>query len=488
MSSFAPRRPPVRTLRAQLLWRLLPSVLCVVLITTFFAYTLALSLARDAYDAALFDSARSLAQQIQRNDGPTLAVHLPREAEEILVSDPYDRIFYRVASADGTTLAGDPRLPLPTVELTEAAPVNFYDAQISGERVRVSAYGVFRGTQTPVATIIFAETLVKRSRLAQHVLFTIIMPLLLLTLVVAALVWYGVRSGLAPLNDLASTLSKRGWGDLRAVGGEQVPGEVRPLIAELDSLMQRLEAAQSAQQRFISEAAHQLRTPLAGLTAQVERALLVKDVESMKPALTQLGSSSRRLARLVNQLLTLAKAEPGNNPQHELASLDLSTIVQETCREWVPEALRKNVDLGFAGETDPVQIVGHELLVAEMLDNLIDNALRYGAQPGQSVTVRLAARPHVEIVVEDEGPGILENERGRIFERFHRLPGSAPGGCGLGLAIVREIARLHGAEVSVETPASGVGTAFRVRFLEESVRTTESPVSGGRGTAGSPLT
>jgi two-component system sensor histidine kinase TctE len=146
------------------------------------------------------------------------------------------------------------------------------------------------------------------------------------------------------------------------------------------------------------------------------------------------------------------------------------------------------VDLGFAGETDPVQIVGHELLVAEMLDNLIDNALRYGAQPGQSVTVRLAARPHVEIVVEDEGPGILENERGRIFERFHRLPGSAPGGCGLGLAIVREIARLHGAEVSVETPASGVGTAFRVRFLEESVRTTESPVSGGRGTAGSPLT
>jgi two-component system sensor histidine kinase TctE len=458
-------RPRARTLRAQLLWRLLPPVLIVVLVTSFFAYTLALSLARDAYDAALFDSARSLAQQIERTGDSTLELHLPREAEEILVSDPYDRIFYRLVAADGKTVAGDPRLPLPKAELTEVRPVSFYDAQISGERVRASAYGVFRGTDAPVGTIVFAETLVKRTRLAQRVLVTLIVPLVLVTLVVAAFVWYGVRSGLAPLNDLASTLAKRGWGDLRAVGGEQVPGEVRPLIASLDNLMQRLDVAQNAQQRFISEAAHQLRTPLAGLTAQIERALLVTDVEAMKPALVQLGSSSRRLARLVNQLLTLAKAEPGSDPQHELAPIDLSAIVQETCREWVPEALRKKVDLGFAGETGPVQIMGHELLLTEMLDNLIDNALRYGAQPGQSITVRLTATPHVELVVEDEGPGIPENERGRIFERFHRLPGSAPGGCGLGLTIVREIARVHDALVSVETPASGTGSAFRVRFM-----------------------
>jgi two-component system sensor histidine kinase TctE len=439
-------------------------VLLVVFISAFFAYTLGLRFATEAYDTALFDSARSLAQQIQFGNDRKPTLTLPRAAQEILISDPYDRIFYRVVAGDGSTVAGNGQVPAPAVAPTQESPVSFYDSAIDGERVRVGAYGLFAASQTPIATVLFAETLVKRARLSHRLLFTLMLPVVIVTALVAALVWYGVRRGLAPLNQLASALAQRGWGDLRAVGHERVPDEVRPLIDSLDSLMKRLAAAHTAQQRFISEAAHQLRTPLAGLTAQTERALLAADIDAIKPALAQLQSSSRRVNRLVNQLLTLAKAEPGSDPQHDLALLDISRLVQETCREWVPDALAKGVDLGFSGETRPVMAVGHELLLAEMLNNLIDNALCYAAHPGASITVRLTSDPHVEIAVEDDGPGIPETERRRVFERFHRLPGSPAGGCGLGLAIVREIALLHGAEVSAEARSSGPGALFRVVF------------------------
>jgi two-component system sensor histidine kinase TctE len=451
-------------LRTKLLSRLLPPVLLVILAASFFAYRLSLTLASDAYDAALFDSARSLAQQIQVVRGRAPQLTLPRVAEEILLSDPYDRIFYRVTDAHGATLAGDARVPLPADAPTGAQPVRFYDARVGDDKVRASAYGLFAGGTDLVGTVVFAETLVKRTRLSERVLATVVVPLLLVTLVVAGLVWYGVRSGLSPLDRLASTLAKRGWGDLRTVGSDGVPGEVRPLVESLDNLMIRLDASHSAQQRFISEAAHQLRTPLAGLSAQVERALRAQDVEALKPALEQLQRSSRRVTRLVNQLLVLARAEPGGDPQRELAPTELSRIVQDTCREWVPEALAAGVDFGFAGDGGPVRIVGHEVLLGEMLNNLIDNALRYGARRGQSVTVRLVREPRVEIAVEDEGPGIPEEERERVFERFHRLAGSPPGGAGLGLAIVREIARLHHADVLVEAGPGGRGATFRVIF------------------------
>lgn len=452
------------TLRAQLLWRVLPPVLLVLFVTVLASYTLALRFANDAYDAALFDAARSLAQQIQFGPDGAASLLLPHAAQEILVSDPYDRIFYRVVGPDGATLAGDADLPVSSAPVTRDAPLAFFDAEVRGERVRVGTYGVFHAPAGVSATVLFAETLVKRARLSRRLLVTMILPLVVVTLLLAALVWHGVRRALAPLDALAFALSHRGWGDLRSVGHERVPEEVRPLIESLDDLMSRLATAHTAQQRFISEAAHQLRTPLAGLTAQIERALIARDVESIKPALTQLQFSSRRLTRLVNQLLTLTRAEPGSVPQHDLVPLDLSRLVQETCRGWVPDALAKEVDLGFSGETGTVSVVGHELLLSEMLNNLIDNALRYGAARGGAITVRLTVEPRVELVVEDEGPGIPDAERSRIFERFHRVPGSAPGGCGLGLTIVREIAGVHGAVVMMESGRSGAGAAFRVIF------------------------
>jgi two-component system sensor histidine kinase TctE len=461
-------------LRTQLLWRLLPSVLVVILIASFFAYRLSLEMATDAYDAALFDSARSLAQQISVGGGAKPVLELPRAAEEILLFDPHDRIYYRVTAADGSTVAGDARLPLPETPVSEAIPVRFYDTQVEGQRVRASAYGLFAGGEQRAGTVVFAETLVKRHRLSERILFTLVVPLVVITVLAAVLVWYGVRSGLAPLSDLASALARRDSSDLRPVASDRVPGEVRPAVEAFNNLMTRVDAAQLAQQRFLSEAAHQLRTPLAGLSAQLDRALLAQDYDALKPALVHLRGSSRRVTRLVNQLLTIARAEPAGDPKRDFAEFDLAALVQEICREWVPDAIANGVDLGFAGDPGPVKVLGHEPLVGEMLNNLIDNALRYGARAGQSVTVRLTRDPQPELAVEDEGPGVPAEERARVFDRFHRVSGSAAGGSGLGLAIVREIARSHDAEAWVEAGADGRGAVFRVRFPPQKMNRSPS--------------
>jgi two-component system sensor histidine kinase TctE len=258
------------------------------------------------------------------------------------------------------------------------------------------------------------------------------------------------------------------------VASDRVPGEVRPAVEAFNNLMTRVDAAQLAQQRFLSEAAHQLRTPLAGLSAQLDRALLAQDYDALKPALVHLRGSSRRVTRLVNQLLTIARAEPAGDPKRDFAEFDLAALVQEICREWVPDAIANGVDLGFAGDPGPVKVLGHEPLVGEMLNNLIDNALRYGARAGQSVTVRLTRDPQPELAVEDEGPGVPAEERARVFDRFHRVSGSAAGGSGLGLAIVREIARSHDAEAWVEAGADGRGAVFRVRFPPQKMNRSPS--------------
>ncbi|HEX2831094.1 MAG TPA: sensor histidine kinase N-terminal domain-containing protein [Burkholderiales bacterium] len=472
MSGAGAARGP--TLRRQLLWALIPPMLLVVAAAGALSYTVAWRSATEAYDSALFDSARSLAQQIHLSAAAP-SLDLPKAARDILLADPYDRVFFTVLDGNDAAIAGNAAVPAPPAAPSKDAPVQFYDAQIARDHVRVATYAIFTGAGRPAATVRYAETLIKRRRLSERLIWTVVLPLVFAVVIVTSIVGYGVRKGLAPLGDLALALGRRGWGDLRPVTQARTPDEVKPLVDALNDLIERLSASQEAQQRFIAEAAHQLRTPLAALAAQTERALLAADVESITPALTQLQSSARRVIRLVNQLLTLARAEPGNDPRHVIAPLDLSQLVQNVCREWVPEALQRSVDLGFVGEAGRCEVVGHEALLTEMLNNLIDNALRYGARAGGAITVRLHCGDATEISVEDDGPGIAPAERADIFERFHRLPGSPPGGSGLGLAIVREIARLHHGNVSVEERLGG-GAVFRVRL-------SRSPLDVGQGRA-----
>jgi two-component system sensor histidine kinase TctE len=291
-----------------------------------------------------------------------------------------------------------------------------------------------------------------------------VVPQSMLILLAGLAVWYGVGRGLAPLSTLRREIESRSHRDLSALPEEQAPQEVQPLIRAMNDLLARLAGAISAQQRFIADAAHQLRTPIAGLKTQTELALRQSQLTEVQGTLRQLQTATERSTRLINQLLSLARSEPGAGRERAAERFDLARLARDTTTEWVPLALARKIDLGYDGEDGAQAVAGDPLLLREMLSNLIDNAIRYSREGGQ-VTVRVAGGPReVVLSVEDNGPGIPEPERSRVFERFYRVLGSGAEGAGLGLAIVREIALSHGAEVTLADAASGRGTLVRVSF------------------------
>jgi len=232
----------------------------------------------------------------------------------------------------------------------------------------------------------------------------------------------------------------------------------------MNDLLARLSAAIAAQQRFIADAAHQLRTPIAGLRTQTELALRQTAPTEQQATLNQLRTATEQMTRLVNQLLALARAEPGAEHGIAMEKLDLDTLVREVTAEWVPRALARNIDLGYDSPGGPLQLSGNDFLLREMLNNLLDNAIRY-THPGGQVTARLTARNgNVSLSVEDNGPGIPAAERERVFERFYRVLGTGTEGCGLGLSIVREIAQKHGAKITLDAGRNGTGTLVRIEF------------------------
>ena len=456
--------PPERaTLRRQLLISLLAPIVLVTLISAVVTYYYAFNFATLAYDYSLFDSAIDISRQARATDGK-LHIHLPSVALEMLESDTHDSIYYMVSDGTGAFVAGHHGLPAPVEQAPPGKPV-YYDGSYRGSPVRIAALHA----QVPgapagqPALILVAETLNKRRTLANEVLLGMLLPELLLIALIGALVWFGIDRGLRPLAALQKEISSRSHRDLSALPEQKAPGEVRALVHAMNDLLARLSSALSAQQRFIADAAHQLRTPLAGIKTQTELALRQTDPGEVRLTLGQLTTATEQTAHLINQLLTLARAEPGANRLQALQAIDLNTLVRDTTTEWVPRALARNIDLGFDG-TFPSMIEGDTFLIREMLSNLLDNAIRY-TQTGGRVTVRVAAAENrVLLEVEDNGPGIPAAERERVFERFHRVLGSGAEGCGLGLAIVREIALGHNAQTRLTAGPRETGTLVSVDF------------------------
>jgi two-component system sensor histidine kinase TctE len=304
--------------------------------------------------------------------------------------------------------------------------------------------------------------MVKRNQLAREILLSVVVPQALIILVAVTVVWLGVVHGLKPLEGLRRTLAARSTRDWSPIVADGVPGEVRPLLHAINELVARLDAALTAQNRFISDAAHQLKTPMTVLKTQLELALREEDPVRGRDALAAARTGAERMSRVVSQLLSLARNEPEASHAPRLASLDINALAFEAATSWAPVALKKHVDLGFEGTQMPVMVRGDAARLREMLDNLVDNAVRYGRDGGR-VTVRVAGGTAPMVQVEDDGPPIPLDERGRIFERFHRSLGTSQEGSGLGLAIAREIARIHDAAIEL-VDGPGGGKAFCITF------------------------
>jgi two-component system sensor histidine kinase TctE len=413
--------------------------------------------ATKAYDRALYDTALAIAEQVRVVSGKP-QLQLTSQARAVLLVDKYDRIFYAVRGAQGEPLDGDAGLLLPgggDRQVFESEGRAYYDARLGDEAIRVAALRWDVAGQPLM--ILAGETMVKRNALVREILLGMLLPELLLIVVSISVVWFGVRSGLSPLTVLRRELSERTPADLRPVR-VAVPQEVESVVGGINELLARLEQALGAQRNFVADAAHQLRTPIAALRAQIEAAV-AEGPREPSPALVGVMAAALRLSRLVDQMLVLARAGPDSSLVTDRVSLpDLAEAAAEV---WLPRAIARNVDLGF--ELAPAVVSGNALLLEELLANLLDNALRHVPEAG-SVTVACGQEDgSAWLSVEDSGPGIPQSERERVFERFYQPPGSG-GGNGLGLAIVREIARQHGGSVSASRSQRLGGARLRACF------------------------
>lgn len=462
-----------RSLRRTLLfWQFAP-LLVLLVFGTMIVYRLALGFAEKEYDRALYESAFDITQLLRKSAEENGRLNLPHSAREVILTDQYDENFFSIIDERGALIIGDQRLPLPFNTPAGSRSAVFYSATLANKPLRLVSAPVsltVRG-QPRILRIQVAETLNKRKRLADQLLSGFVVPQFVLIVLSGILVLFGIRRGLVPLDEVRESIAHRSYLDMRPISSAKVPEEVLPLIDEINDLLRRLSTVFEGQKRFTADAAHQMRTPLAGLAAQTDLALEQDNSAPTNRALRQIKSVSQRLNHLINQLLLLSHSEAAEAGA-SLDTVDLREISQEIVMECAPEAALKGIDLGFEAGPLPVPVYGNRQLLGELLLNLLDNALRYTQDKG-SVTVRLDQGPPATLSVIDNGPGIPAEERDLVFERFHRVDRShLEEGTGLGLAIVRQIALAHGADVALLDGDGGRGCDFRVVFPAAESRTS----------------
>jgi two-component system sensor histidine kinase TctE len=450
----------VRSLRAQLAFWILTPLLVVWAINAWLSYQTAVESANRAYDRTLLGSVLAIAERISVVDGE-IVVDLPYSSLEMLESNLQSRVYYRVSQAGGRHLTGYEDLRRPAAKLELGKPM-FYDSEYLGEPVRVAAMTkrLYDTSVKDPVLIQVAETGELRDSMSWKIVSDSAVKELLLILLAAALMWGALNRGLRPLYKLRNEMSKRSRTDLSRMDAGRVPTELQPLIDAINDHTAQVARVTSAQKQFVADAAHQLKTPLSVLRAQADFASKQDDVAQINEVLDDMRANTERVSHLVDQLLALNRAEAA---APVLSEIDLQDFARATTFEWLPLALGKSIDLGFEGE-GPVRIKGQPVLLHELLANLLDNAIRFTPRGGH-ITVRVAVRDGRALLsVQDDGPGIPEEERARVFDRFYQIPGRDSPGCGLGLAITREIATLHQAAVSLRAPAEGGGTVFEVEF------------------------
>ena len=468
-----------RSLFGEILDWMLTPLLLLWPISLALTWLVAQGLANKPFDRALVHNVHALAQQVKLGPDKTVEFNLPQPASELLRADETDLVYYQVRGSLNEHLSGERDLPLPQPNEPKGSSyeVHIRDDEMRGLEVRV-AYTWIRldAEGKRPALVQVAETREKRSVLAAEIIKGVMLPQFALLPLAVLLVWLALVRGIKPLSQLEERIRARKSDDLSPLDDKAVPMEVAPLVVSVNDLLERLKDSIVTQKRFLADAAHQLKTPLAGLRMQADLAQRSGSSEDeLKKSLQQIGRASVQATHTVNQLLSLARAEGGSNhlPQQRC---DMAALSSEVLQDCLPRAMDKGIDLGYEGVapgTRGAQVQGNLTLLKEMLRNLVENAVHYTPSTPERqgvITLRVLVDPYSKVLVvqvEDNGPGIAPHERDLVFQPFFRALGTNVDGSGLGLPIVKEIAQQHGATVSIDAVIAGApmpGACFTVRF------------------------
>jgi two-component system sensor histidine kinase TctE len=445
------------SLRRQLIKGLLWPLTIIFLAGSVLAYFFALNSAVNAYDLGLLNDALDISKQINVQSGK-LTLTLPPVATQMLQTNNQDRVSYAAWDESGQIFSGEPKLQMANMLVSEESHL-FQDMELNGVKHRAM---LLRGkVDGHLYFIAVAQTAHGRDHLIGEIFVGILLPVALLVTFLIATILLGVRRGLAPIVLLREEIASRSANDLRPIEERTAPAELASIIHGINELLGNLATSFASHRRFIADAAHQLRTPLAALSSQIEVALQVPPSDEKK-LLHQLLATTQRTTHLANQLLSLARLEHTEQFMYEVATVDLQKVLQESAADFVTQSALKGIELDF--DLHPSFVLGSQLMLRELISNLLDNAVRYTPSGGR-ISVRLKImEEHIFLTVEDNGSGVHEDELARLGTPFHRLPSDQTEGCGLGLAIVREITRLHRAELVFKRGINNLGLLVQIKF------------------------
>lgn len=484
-------RPILRAMTSDLRNRLL-----LLLVLPLFALVLASAWLefRTADDAAAQHDQRLLRLLPALADS-VVAANVPEAEPQLMLAPSIEEFLRRsgnytafaVRELNGELLLGDAWVQGP---LPATAAAEFHSLEFGGVTYRIAIQRY--ETNAGELVIALADGSDPRQQWLQQLVLRLLLPNLLLVAAAGAAIYWSVGHAFKPLVDLANAVERRSPRDLSPIDEATSPDEVRPLVRALNHLFEMVRAQVEAQRRFVADAAHQLRTPLAGLQAQVEAwALLARSGGKVRefqgnmapaqylqaqPAITlgveeieKLRAATRRTSQLAHQLLTLSRADASKVDVAAMERIDLQQLCETALELHLDAAAAKGIDLGL--EAEPVHATGHGWLLRELLSNLVDNAIKYALESGR-VTIRCGlctpdGLPQPCLEVEDDGPGVPVHEHARVRQRFYRMPGTAGEGTGLGLPIAEEIARAHGTTLELGSGAAGRGLRVRMAFVAQ---------------------
>ena len=440
----------------------------IILIDSSFLFYQGDKLRQETFDRDLADTAKTLAIIFKKSSENKIR-DIDHNSISLLLTEPHDEMFYSIRDNKGQFIFGNPKVTYeaPDLEdLTDKDFLNVYFDEIDGKSVRVVSLPIEHTINKQNATyhIQVAETRHQRQDIQRQIIFWIVIPQLILLISAIILVKFAVTKGLNPIVFLNEKIAALSYKNLTPIDLQGVPKEVDRLVDSLNKLMEELNLAIQSQNRFVSDAAHQLRTPLAGILAQIELAMDTKDSHEIQKRLHNINESSKRLIHIINQLLTLSKSQSDAHHNKEMKPLDLVAFTKKLTSIMLPSADLKHIDLGYEGSHDAIHIVADETRLYDLIHNLIDNAIKFTADHGKITVAVDLINEKVRLSVEDNGIGIPKEDQAMIYERFYRGDNVNASGAGVGLAIVKDIADLHDATLEIDSRNNKQGTRFYVYF------------------------